>query len=97
MRYLSDMKPGQSATVKKVLSEGSIRRRLLDIGLIENTKVICLGKSPAGDPCAFLVRDAVIALRTKDCQNILVFGGDTDPQSDCSSRKSKRRKKYFVQ
>ncbi len=39
--------------VKELLSTGSIRRRLLDIGLIENTEVECLGRSPAGDPSAF--------------------------------------------
>jgi ferrous iron transport protein A len=44
---LNDIKPGQTAKVKELLSTGSIRRRLLDIGLIENTEVECLGRSPA--------------------------------------------------
>lgn len=69
---LNDIKPGQSAKVKELLSTGSIRRRLLDIGLIENTEVECLGRSPAGDPSAFLIRGAVIAIRSEDCRNILI-------------------------
>lgn len=72
IRCLSDIAPGQTATVKKLLSTGSIRRRLLDIGLIENTEVECLGRSPSGDPTAFLIRGAVIAIRTEDCGKILV-------------------------
>ena len=35
---LNDIKPGQKATVKELVSTGSIRRRLLDIGLVENRR-----------------------------------------------------------
>lgn len=73
LNTLKDLKQGQAATVKSLLSIGSIRRRLQDIGLIEGTKVECLQKSPAGDPVAFLIRGAVIALRSEDSSNILVF------------------------
>lgn len=69
---LSQVSPGQHAVVKKLLSTGSMRRRLLDIGLIEDTDVECLGRSPAGDPTAFLIRGAVIAIRSEDCANILI-------------------------
>ena len=70
---LNDIKPGQKATVKELVSTGSIRRRLLDIGLVEDTEVECLGKSPLGDPCAYLIRGAVIAIRSEDCRNILIY------------------------
>lgn len=69
---LNDIEPGQTAKIRELLSTGSIRRRLLDIGLIENTEVECLGRSPAGDPSAFLIRGAVIAIRREDCRNILI-------------------------
>ena len=69
---LNELKPGQKTRVKELRSQGSIRRRLLDIGLIEDTEVECLGRSPAGDPTAFLIRGAVIALRSEDCRDILV-------------------------
>ena len=69
---MNDIRPGQTATVKELLSTGSIRRRLLDIGLIEDTEVECLGRSPGGDPSAFLIRGAVIAIRAEDCRNIII-------------------------
>lgn len=69
---LKDLKKGQKAKVKSLLSTGSIRRRLLDIGLIEGTVIECLQKSPAGDPTAYLIRGAVIALRVEDCCNVLL-------------------------
>ncbi|HKM03936.1 MAG TPA: FeoA family protein [Lachnospiraceae bacterium] len=71
-RCLNDISPGQTAEIKELLSTGSIRRRLLDIGLIESTKVVCLGRSPGGDPSAYLIRGAVIAIRREDCANILI-------------------------
>ncbi|MCI1960209.1 MAG: ferrous iron transport protein A [Clostridia bacterium] len=72
MFALKDMIPGEKATVKQLLSSGTIRRRFLDIGLTENTEVECVGKSPAGDPSAYLIRGAVIAIRSEDSKDILV-------------------------
>ena len=68
---LNDIKPGQRAHVKELTACG-IRRRLLDIGLVEDTEVECLGQSPLGDPCAYLIRGAVIAIRSEDCRGILI-------------------------
>lgn len=72
MKNLNSINPGEHAIIKQVLNTGSIRRRLLDIGLIENTDVECVGRSPSGDPKAFLIRGAVIAIRSEDCANILI-------------------------
>ena len=69
---LDHVSEGNTVKVTQLLSSGNMRRRLLDIGLIEGTDVECLQKSPAGDPVAYLIRDAVIALRSEDSQNILV-------------------------
>lgn len=71
---LNDLQPGQHAKIKALLSTGTIRRRLLDIGFIENTPIECLGRSPTGDPCAYMVRGAVIAIRREDSKNILIRG-----------------------
>lgn len=73
LHSLNEMEPGQKTRIKEVRSHGSIRRRLLDIGLIENTEVECLGRSPGGDPSAFLIRGAVIALRSEDCRDIMIY------------------------
>lgn len=69
---LNEIKPGQYGVVRELRTGGSMRRRLLDIGLIEDTKVECLGRSPCGDPSAFLIRGAVIAIRSEDCKNIII-------------------------
>lgn len=67
---LSNMKVGQHAKVKGLLSDGGMRKRLQDLGLICGTNVECLQKSPSGDPVAFLIRGAVIALRCEDSRTV---------------------------
>lgn len=62
---LSSLSVGEKAVVKKLTSKGLIRRRLMDLGLINNTVVEVLHKSPLGDPVAYLIRGAVIALNLK--------------------------------
>jgi ferrous iron transport protein A len=45
---------------------------LLDLGLTRDTVVEAVQKSPAGDPIAYLVRGAVIALRSEDASDVLL-------------------------
>ena len=69
---LCDMKTGTYATVIKLDTKGDLRRRLMDIGLVEGTRVECVGVSPLGDPAAYLIRGAVIAIRAADSRDVLV-------------------------
>lgn len=69
---LAQLSDGQSAYVTSLDNEPIMRRRLTDLGLIRGTKVTCLCKSPAGDPAAYSIRGAVIALRGKDASCIRV-------------------------
>lgn len=72
MQTLEDLKPGQTARVSRLVSEGGIRKRLLDIGLVEGTKVECLLESAPGGMVAYLIRGAVIALRTEETEKIWI-------------------------
>lgn len=67
---LSALPCGQSAVVQTVEADGTMRRRLQDIGLICGTRVECVGVSPLGDPSAYLIRGAVIALRREDAEKV---------------------------
>ncbi len=69
---LSGVKVGEQVTVARLGATGSMRRRLLDIGLIEGTRVECLHRSPSGDPAAYAIRGAVIALRDCDSASVTV-------------------------
>lgn len=63
---------GQKAKVKMLVSDGTVRRRMLDLGLIADTVVEALHKSPSGDPTAYCIRGAVVALRSEEAGQIIV-------------------------
>lgn len=72
MIKLKDLKVGQKAVVEKLDVDDSIRRRMLDIGLITGSKVECIMKSPLGDPIAYMIKGAIIAIRKEDSEKIFV-------------------------
>ena len=72
MESLDKLKTGETCLIENISSGCDISRRFLDIGLINGTKVKCVAQSPAGDPKAFLIRGAVIAIRLEDCANIVI-------------------------
>lgn len=69
---LDNLKIGKSAKVLKINNTGSIRRRLLDIGLTEGTIITAELASPFNDPIAYRIRNALIAIRKDDSKNIIV-------------------------
>lgn len=71
-QVLTDLQEGQQAEVLDLSSTGTMRRRLQDLGVIQGTSITCLQKSPSGDPIAYLIRGAAIALRSEDSRGILV-------------------------
>ena len=71
-KNLTHLHEGECAQVTELASHGSIKRRLQDLGLVEGTVVACIQKSPYGDPVAYGIRGAVIALREEDACGVLV-------------------------
>ena len=69
---LDKLRTGERGTVTELLSEGSMRRRMIDLGVVEGTEIECVGKSPAGDPSAYLIRGAVIAIRARDACKVYI-------------------------
>lgn len=63
---------GRRAQVVEVGMKGLTRNRLLDLGLVPSTLVEAVRKSPAGDPVAYKIRGAIIALRSEESRMITV-------------------------
>ena len=72
VKTLNNLTVGESCLIDKINIKGSMHRRFLDIGLVENTYVECVGESPSADPKAYLIRGAVIAIREEDAEKISV-------------------------
>lgn len=69
---LADLSSGCRGRVNAINISGNMRRRLMDMGFIEGTEIVCLNPSPSGDPTAYFIRGTVIALRKRDAAGILV-------------------------
>lgn len=70
---LNELKLNECGTIKEVKCEGSIKRRLLDLGLVKGTKINPVLVSPSKDPRAFEIRGSLIAIRKEDAENIIVY------------------------
>lgn len=69
---LNQLPIGVKASVTSLNANGTVRRRMLDLGIINGTEIQPLYKSPSGNPIAYRIRGASIALRSDISENILV-------------------------
>jgi DtxR family Mn-dependent transcriptional regulator len=69
---LSSLKPGEAGRVLNIspTSRGAERRRLMDLGIVPGTVIAAEFLSPSGDPMAYRVRGALIALRQEQADLI---------------------------
>ena len=72
MTTLNKISTGEFAVVLSIDTELSLKQRLYDIGLVPGTKIKVVHQSPSGNPRAYLVRGAVVALRNCDAETISV-------------------------
>ncbi len=72
MKTLDQLKIGATATITAVGGEGSLRCRLLDMGLIPRTRVTLQKVAPMGDPIEIRVRGYELTLRVEDARKIEV-------------------------
>lgn len=70
IKTINELDIDEIGIVKKVRGNETIKRRLLDLGLIEGTKIKPVLVSPSGDPRAFEFRGGLIAIRKEDGKNI---------------------------
>jgi Fe2+ transport system protein FeoA len=69
---LDQLKRGQTAKITDLTERGANRSRLLDLGILPGTQIEVEMKSPLGDPVAYRVRGAVIAIRRAQAQQIKI-------------------------
>jgi DtxR family Mn-dependent transcriptional regulator len=71
---LADIAPGTAGRVVRIAAacQGPERRRLLDLGVVPGTVISAEFASAGGDPTAYQVRGALIALRRTQARLIQV-------------------------
>lgn len=72
MQTLNELKIGSDAVVSKVLGDGALRRRFMDVGITKGAKLRIIKAAPLGDPIEITIRGYSLSLRKDDAKNILV-------------------------
>lgn len=74
LERLDALRPGEEGVVVRLGNEvqGSQRRRLLDLGVVPGTVIRAELASASGDPVAYRIRGAMIALRRVQADDILI-------------------------
>ena len=70
MKTLKDAKIGKPVIVKKIHSEGALRRRIMDMGITKGVEVCIRKVAPLGDPIELTVRGYELSIRKADAEMI---------------------------
>ena len=74
---LNELPVGKAAVITKVGGAGALRCRLLDMGLIPETKIVITKVAPMGDPIELRLRGYTLTIRIEDAKNIEVKEGES--------------------
>jgi len=69
---LSEMKEGQTGTITRVGGENSLRRRILEMGILKGSEVYVEKYAPLKDPLELIIKGAHISLRVQEAARITV-------------------------
>lgn len=69
---LKELEPMEKGRIIKVGGQGEIRRRLLDMGVVNGAMVEVLRMAPLGDPVQIKVKGYDLALRKEEAGNIQI-------------------------
>ena len=72
MTPLSELLPGQRATVVAVAGDADVTQRLAELGLLEGDEIEFVTTAPLGDPIEVRVGDTRLSLRKADAAHITV-------------------------
>ncbi len=72
MKTLREVPCGDTVKVMKLLGEGSVKRRIMDMGITKGTDVFVRKVAPLGDPVEVTVRGYELSLRKADAEMIMV-------------------------
>lgn len=69
---LRDVKIGDTAKVTKLVGEGPVKRRIMDMGLTKGVEVCVRKVAPLGDPIEITVRGYELSIRKADAEMVMV-------------------------
>ena len=78
---LSELKIGQSAVIRQVGGQGSLRQHFLDMGVIPGAECTLVKFAPMGDPLQIQIHGYELTLRADDAKQIIVEPSDNKKEN----------------
>lgn len=72
-KTLNDLKIGDQAVITQLGCIGSVRRRMIDMGLTPGVTVTVLRFAPLGDPIEIRIRGYELSIRRSEAEKIMVI------------------------
>ena len=72
MKTLREVAVGQTVKVTKLVGEGPVKRRIMDMGITKGVEIYVRKVAPIGDPVEVTVRVYELSLRKADAEMIVV-------------------------
>lgn len=72
MRTLRDVPVGETTKVIKLHGEGSVKRRIMDMGITKGVEIYVRKLAPLGDPMELNIRNYELSIRKADAAMIEV-------------------------
>lgn len=72
MKTLKEVSNGSTVKVVKLIGEGAVKRRIMDMGITKGVEIFVRKTAPLGDPVEVTVRGYELSLRKADAEMILV-------------------------
>ena len=69
---LNEVKPGSKVTIAKLMGEGAVKRRIMDMGLVKGTEIEVVKVAPIGDPIELTLRGYDLSIRKDEAALIEV-------------------------
>jgi len=72
LKTLKEVKVGETVIVLKLIGNGAVKRRIMDMGITKGTEIFVRKVAPLGDPIEIKVRGYELSLRKADAEMILI-------------------------
>lgn len=71
-RTLKDARVGETVIVAKLEGQGSVKRRIMDMGVTKNAAIHVRKVAPLGDPIEVTVRGYELSIRKEEARSIIL-------------------------
>ena len=70
---LSELKPGESGIIVKILGHGAFRKRVIEMGFVKDRKITALMSAPLNDPVKYTLMGYEVSLRLSEAHLVEII------------------------